>query len=77
MDDDEKCCCCAACHDGPRDAYCCPGWFVNAETNEIERCDECALFATDDDAIAHCRKWSLIREEDTIDAIPCGNPYGA
>jgi hypothetical protein len=43
------CCCYGAAHE---DA-CCPGYFRNAETNEIERCDECKRFESDDAAVAH------------------------
>lgn len=28
----------------------CPGWMVEANTGEIQRCDLCATFETDDDA---------------------------
>jgi hypothetical protein len=46
---DESCACCyGADHEGP----CCPGWFLNAETHEVERCDECKLFESDKDAQA-------------------------
>lgn len=38
-------CCCVG---GEHVAHC-PGWFVNDETGELERCDECAVFAGDDD----------------------------
>ncbi|MBL8934235.1 MAG: hypothetical protein JNM69_06770 [Archangium sp.] len=34
-------------------ALCCPhgrGWFTNADTRTIERCDACRRFADDDDA---------------------------
>ena len=31
----------------------CPGWFVNAETEAIERCDACARFASDRGAVRH------------------------
>lgn len=38
---------------GGHEGACCPGWFRNGETNEIERCDACAVFETDEDAIRH------------------------
>lgn len=43
--------------DGPpptrtRTCGCSAGILINRETYTIERCDECALFATDDDAMA-------------------------
>ena len=31
----------------------CKGWFVNAETLEIERCDECGIFEDDVAAAKH------------------------
>jgi hypothetical protein len=40
------CCCYGAPHEG----NCCPGWFENEETHEIERCDGCKLFDSDDEA---------------------------
>lgn len=43
------CECCMGGHEGP----CCPGWFRNSETNQIERCDDCKVFATDDAAARH------------------------
>ncbi len=41
-------CCC----EGEAHLDHCPGWFVNQETHELERCDECATFAGDDDVAA-------------------------
>lgn len=38
--------------DDPR----CPGWFVNAETDGIERCDTCNQFSDDTGAADHVRK---------------------
>jgi hypothetical protein len=41
-----ECCCHGTNHDGP----CCTGWFKNIEIGRVERCDECDVFASDDDA---------------------------
>lgn len=38
--------------DDPR----CPGWFVNAETFQIERCDTCQQFDSDEAAAQHVMK---------------------
>ena len=38
--------------DDPR----CPGWLVNAETFQIERCDNCRQFESDEDAAKHVQK---------------------
>jgi hypothetical protein len=37
--------------DDPR----CPGWFVNADTDAIERCDTCQQFSDDYEAADHVR----------------------
>lgn len=31
----------------------CPGWFVDNERFDVTRCDDCAVFADDDEAAAH------------------------
>ena len=37
----------------------CPGRFVNAETDAIERCDACARFRSDREAVAHVKGLEL------------------
>jgi len=44
----------------------CPGWFVNAETRCVEMCDECRVFAHDDEAVEHVNglrelEWHITR----------------
>ncbi len=56
-------CCCAACGLASRTPKCCPGWFLNSETNKVEACDECAIFESDDEALEYCNAWSLISED--------------
>jgi hypothetical protein len=34
----------------------CPGYFRNVETHEIERCDTCEAFYSDDDAAEYVRR---------------------
>lgn len=46
-----ECCCSGTNHEGP----CCKGWFLNVETNKVERCDECNVFANDDEAAKAAR----------------------
>lgn len=41
----EGACCCIG---GDHPIHC-PGFFWNEETSEVERCDECATFASDED----------------------------
>lgn len=47
LDTNGSSCCCIG---GSHVAHC-PGFFVNEETRAIERCDECATFASDEDVI--------------------------
>ena len=60
---DESSCCCAGCGHDRHTVYCCPGWFINSETGRVERCDECAVFGSDEMAVKHCREWSLIPDD--------------
>lgn len=34
---------------------CCRGWFVDAETGEVQRCDECRIFLDDEEAALGAR----------------------
>lgn len=46
-------CCQGAGHAGP----CCPGWLHMEEPREIQRCDDCGTYETDEDAAAaHARE---------------------
>lgn len=42
-------CCCI----GDEHVDHCPGWWVNEETGEVERCDDCATFASDADVVEY------------------------
>jgi len=38
----------------------CPGWVIDAETNEIQRCDTCQRFDSDDSALAYVHNlWTM------------------
>lgn len=59
--------------DDEADAVCCPsnhGWFTNAETRLIERCDDCRQFPHDDAAA------ELVRSTVT-NCVECAAAFGS
>lgn len=55
----------------PNFSFCCPhgqGWFTNAETGTIERCDECRRFPDDDAAAEYVR-------QTRTDCDECDEPF--
>jgi len=46
---------CDCCRGEGHKGACCPGYFRNAETREIERCDECAIYPNDEAAAVAAR----------------------
>ena len=59
--------CCYGKHVGP----CCPGYFHDSATGEIERCDECAIFP-DDIAAAEAERKARVRQSDAM--VLAGRP---
>lgn len=54
--DESSCCCLGRGHD----RSCCPGFFVNDETGKLERCDDCGIFAYDEDVDTYVETKDLL-----------------